>query len=179
MIKTKLPSLNLSSENSWYLVYTKPRQEFLAQENLQRQGFITYLPCIERSRRRRGKRLKSVEAFFPRYLFISLNKVTDDWSLIRSTLGVANLVRFAQYPVDVPELLISQLMMKENPDTGMHDEDSGFTQGNKVRITDGALSGYEGVFKANSGEERVIILLNVMGNESKVKVDADSLEIIT
>lgn len=179
MTKTKLSSLNLSAENSWYLIYTKPRQEMLAQENLQRQGFMTYLPQIERAKRRRGKRFNSVEAFFPRYLFVSLNKVTDDWSLIRSTIGVANIIRFSLYPAVVPESLISQLMLKENPDTGMHAEDSGFAQGSKVRITDGALSGYEGVFKANSGEERVVVLLNVMGNVSNVKVDADSLEIIT
>lgn len=174
-----LCSLSLSSDNSWYLVYTKPRQEFIAQENLQRQGFMTYLPCIKRAKKRAGRRIKSIEAFFPRYLFISLNKVTDDWSLIRSTVGVANLVRFSQYPTVVPEAFISQLMMRENPDTGMHEEDSSIPPGSKVRIKDGALSGYEGVFKASSGEERVIILLNVMGNESKVKIDVDSLEIIT
>ena len=178
-MKTKHSSFRLSVENSWYLIYTKPRQEFVAQENLQRQGFMTYLPCVEKSRKRQGKRSKCVEAFFPRYLFISLNKITDNWSLIRSTIGVANIVRFAQYPTIVPEALVSQLMMRENPDTGMHDEDSTFTKGSKVRITDGALSGYEGVFSAASGDERVIILLNVMGNESKVKVDIDSLESIT
>lgn len=164
-------------ENSWYLIYTKPRQESVAQENLQRQGFITYLPRIERSTRRRGKKVKCVDAFFPRYLFISLNKTTDNWSSIRSTIGVANLVRFTQYPTIVPDALISQLMLREDPDTGMHVELSGFVKGNKVRIKEGALTGYEGIFEANSSEERVIVLLNVMGNMSSVKVDADSLEL--
>ena len=179
MIKNEIASLNISAENAWYLIYTKPRQELLAQENLQRQGFSTYLPIIERKKKRQGRKVKSVEAFFPRYLFISLNKTTDDWSLIRSTIGVANLVRFSQYPVTVPETLISQLVLNENPDTGMHEEAAKMLVGKRVRIKDGALSGYEGVFEANSGDERVIILLNVMGNQSQVKVDSDSLEIIT
>lgn len=167
-----------SSDKSWYLIYTKPRKEFIAQENLERQGFMTYLPRVERTRKRNGKRVTVTEAFFPRYLFISLNKTSDNWSSIRSTIGVANIIRFTQYPAVVSESLISFLMLQENPDTGFYDEESKFKSGNNVRITDGSLAGYEGIFKAESGEERVVILLNVMGNQSEVKVDIDSLELV-
>jgi len=166
-------------DKSWYLVYTKPRKEVVAQENLERQGYMTYLPQIERKRKSRGKRVTTIEAFFPRYLFISLNRTTDNWSSIRSTLGVANIVRFSQYPTVVPDSLIAMLMQQENPDTGMHEENDEFSLGDTVRITDGALSGYEGVFKATSGDERVVILLDVMGNQSDVKVDIDVIERIT
>ena len=171
--------VNLPADNSWYLIYTKPRQELVAQENLERQGYMTYLPRIERIKKRHGKRLKTIEAFFPRYLFISLNKTTDNWSSIRSTIGVANMVRFSQFPAVVPDSLISQLMHQENPDSGFHEEEAGFVKGSKVRITEGALSGYEGMFEAQTGEERVIILLNVMGNLSNVKVDIDSVESVS
>ncbi len=168
-----------TSNKSWYLLYTKPRQEKLAQENLQSQGYMTYLPLIQKTRKRNGKRITSIEAFFPRYLFISLNTTTDNWSPIRSTPGVANIVRFAQYPTVVSDSLISLLMSNENPETGLHDEDFNFKSGDSVRITDGALAGYEGLFKARSGEERVIVLLNVMGNQTAVKIEADALELLT
>ena len=39
----------------WYLVYSKPRQEELAKANLQRQGFVCYLPMARQPRRRMGK----------------------------------------------------------------------------------------------------------------------------
>ena len=45
----------MSSKRSWYLIFTKPRQENLARENLERQGFTTYLPLTQQSRRRNGK----------------------------------------------------------------------------------------------------------------------------
>lgn len=167
-----------SSDKAWYLIYTKPRKELIAQENLERQGFLTYLPRIQSSRKRNGKRVTILEAFFPRYLFISLNKTTDNWSSIRSTIGVANIIRFTQYPAVVSESLISFLMLKENPDTGFHYEESKLKVGSGVRIKNGSLAGYEGVFKAITGEERVIVLLNVMGNQSEVKVDADSIELM-
>ena len=100
---------NKSQTRSWYLVVTKPQSEFKAQENLQRQGYETYFPLIQTNRRRNGKNVKRTEAFFPRYLFISLDKETDNWSPIRSTIGVAGLVRFGGMPAVVPENMITNL----------------------------------------------------------------------
>ncbi len=168
-----------NSNKSWYLIYTKPRQERLAQDNLERQGYMTYLPLIQKKHKRNGKHIAAIEAFFPRYLFISLNTTTDNWSPIRSTLGVANIVRFTQYPTVVSGSLVSLLMSNEDPDTGLYNEDFNFKSGDSVRITDGALAGYEGFFKARSGEERVVVLLTVMGNQTAVKVDVDALELVT
>ena len=37
---------------SWYLVYTKPRQEQTARHQLERQGYPVYLPMTQRSRKR-------------------------------------------------------------------------------------------------------------------------------
>jgi transcriptional antiterminator RfaH len=50
---------------AWYAIYTKPKQETVAEENLQRQGFETYLPWIKHPKRRRGKWLDVTERLFP------------------------------------------------------------------------------------------------------------------
>ena len=66
-----------NQKRSWYLVVTKPQSEFKAQENLSRQGYETYLPLVQTSRRRNGKIVNRTEALFPRYLFIYLDKETE------------------------------------------------------------------------------------------------------
>ena len=38
----------------WYLVHTKPRQEGLALENLERQGYECYLPTLPSEKLRQG-----------------------------------------------------------------------------------------------------------------------------
>ena len=58
---------------SWYLVYTKPRQEEVALTNLTRQGYGVYLPRLRQLRKRSGKQVPVVEPLFPRYLFIHLD----------------------------------------------------------------------------------------------------------
>lgn len=45
----KRMSSNTNKQNqarSWYLVVTKPKSEFKAQENLRRQDYETYLPLV-------------------------------------------------------------------------------------------------------------------------------------
>ena len=103
---------------AWYLLYSKPRQEGVAVENLKRQGYETYLPLIRTRRRRQGQYVSLVEPMFPRYLFIHLSDQTDNWGPIRSTLGVSALVRFGDLPAQVPDRLIDALKSRED-DSGI------------------------------------------------------------
>ena len=107
------PTDNQSPQKSWYLVYTKPRQEALAQANLERQDYGVYLPKVRQMRRRRGKQEAVVEPLFPRYLFIHLDTQSDNWGPIRSTFGVASLVRFGSEPAQVPDELVAHLNLAD------------------------------------------------------------------
>ncbi len=49
----------------WYLIYSKPKDEKVAQENLERQGYETYLPLILGRTKRRGKNNKIHSANVP------------------------------------------------------------------------------------------------------------------
>ena len=93
----------------WFVVHTKPRQEQRALENLQRQGFAAWLPMLSVEKFRRGRLEKVIEPMFSRYLFIQLDKVTSNWSPIRSTMGVSKLVTFGNLPAAVPPEIVDAL----------------------------------------------------------------------
>lgn len=161
---------------AWYLVYTKPRQEGVAQANLERQGYPIYLPRIRQRRRRAGRAADVIEPLFPRYLFIQLSQQTDNWGPIRSTLGVSSLVRFGADPAVVPEGLIAALRAHDD-ETGIQALDlPDFESGQAVRVQAGPMQGYEGIFVARTSRQRVTVLLNVLGKQAKLRVDADQLE---
>lgn len=165
-----------SSKRSWYLIWCKPRKEHLAQENLERQRFETYLPLVRQLRRRAHRRITVVEPLFPRYLFIHLDKEKDNWSSIRSTIGVTALVRFGDQPAQVPDRLIKELQAHESPD-GIHDLPSrSFQQGQKIRIEEGPLAGHEGIWLASNGKERAQVLLEIMGKQIKTEMNQNWLE---
>ena len=157
-----------SDGKAWYVISTKPRSEFAARDNLERQGYTTYLPIVSQPRRRNNRRIYTTDPLFPRYLFIHLNKSTDNWSPIRSTLGVSKLVSFGFVPARMPDELIAMLQERENSN-GLHEINTEFKTGEKIRIEDGPMTGYEGVFLAQTSKERVIVLLDILGGESRIQ----------
>ncbi len=166
-----------SDARSWYLIYTKPRAEKLAQENLQRQEFVTYLPLIQETHRIRGKYASRIEPMFPRYLFIQLNCTTDNWSPIRSTLGVSSIVRFGTYPMQVPESLLEILQKNEDDNGSQSMTEKEFQTGDCIRIIEGAMAGLEGIYESKTSKERVIILLNIAGQYTRVNMTRHDLQL--
>ena len=160
---------------AWYLIYTKPRAECLAQENLLRQGYETYLPLIETQRRKQGRYVAVVEAMFSRYLFINLNCTTDNWSPIRSTIGVANMVRFNGLPSMVPAALIESIKAMENEQGVREMQEKEFKAGDTVSIIDGVFAGLKGIFQARTSQERVIVLLDIAGQYTRVSMNKNEL----
>lgn len=166
----------MNGGKKWYLVYCKPRQEDVAKLNLERQDFETYLPKIHQRRRRLGRRVFVVEPMFPRYLFIHLDTHHDNWGPIRSTLGVTSLVRFGQHPTPVPGDLIGTLREREDQQGIQVLPPKDFKRGDSLRIADGAMTGFEGIFVARSGRDRVVVLLEIMGKQARVQVPRDVIE---
>jgi len=160
-----------SREKRWYLIHSKPRQEVVAKENLERQGYSTYLPLLRTPRRRMGRRVIRIEPMFPRYFFIHLDTETDNWAPIRSTVGVSTLVRFGMTPTPVPDNLIATLRERDDSsgvqDIPIHE----FKTGQKVRIEEGPFMGYQGIFMAKTSQERVLVLLDIVGKSAKARVD--------
>ena len=161
---------------SWYLVYCKPRQEGLAKVNLERQGYIIYLPLARQSRKRLGKRVFVIEPLFPRYLFIELDLHTDNWAPIRSTLGVTSVVRFGMEPAIVPAGLVDTIRARDDGEGVQLLPSSDYRVGASVRIAEGPMSGYEGLFIAKSGHDRVVVLLDLINKQVRVTVDIGQLE---
>ena len=156
---------------NWYAVYTKPRQERIALENLERQSYETYLPLMRARRKHRGKWVEMIEPMFSRYLFIRLEPGATSMASIRSTRGVSGLVKFGDTAVPVPESLVSQLMRTADPETGVHAPGQDFLkEGDTVVVTDGPLANFHAIFKAPDGDSRAMVLLKLLGQETEVSV---------
>ena len=162
--------------DAWYLVYSKAHQERKALQNLQRQDYCVYLPQVRTQRRSSGRYKAVVEPMFPRYLLIRLSDESDDWGPIRSTLGVSHLVRFGGVPARVPSDLVSALRARDDEDGVQELPEPGLHRGEGVRIVDGPMAGYEAIFEARSGNERVVVLLSIAQRAVRLTLRRDALE---
>lgn len=167
-----MPAEQKENNKSWYLIHSKPHKERSAEENLKRQGYQTYLPLISQKRRHRSKDIVSIEPLFPRYLFIHLDTTQDNWSPIRSTIGVSSIVSFDHTPAKVPDLLVSAFINNENEHRVQCMLKSRLKSGDAVQITDGPMQHYQGILMAFTSKERVIILLDMLGEQSRLVLPA-------
>ncbi len=77
--KIMLTSVTITEQYSkdWYVVLTKSKQELRAQDNLERQGGVVFVPMFTKERITRGKRVVRQEPLFPGYLFLQADAQSD------------------------------------------------------------------------------------------------------
>ncbi len=160
----------------WYAVHSKPRQEAVAEQHLQNQGFITYLPKISVRKQRRGKWVKVVEPLFPRYLFIQCDPDQDNTAPVRSTRGAVGLVRIGTELRPLPDEVIEYLKHAEDENEKVRQDDRWPHQpGDRVQVLEGPFAGLEGVYREPVAENRAILLLELLGRETPITVEMKSL----
>lgn len=163
----------------WFAVHCRPQQDARAEANLRNQGYETFRPLARLRRRRRGRLTPVVESLFPRYLFVRLDDTAENWAPIRSTRGVRDLVRLADHrPAAVPEPVIADLTDRADPESGVVDLslDIDYRPNQPVRITEGPFAGQEALFVARRGEDRVIVLLEILQRAQRLLLPEAALE---
>lgn len=153
----------------WYVAHTHPRGERLALANLERQGFAAFLPEYLK-RRRHARRMDWVRApLFPRYLFVAMDIARARWRAIASTVGVSHLVCHGDRPAAVPDGVVEDIRARMDARGLVPVEPRiPFRRGDVVQVTSGALADQIGFFHCASDEERVVLLLDLLGRQVKV-----------
>lgn len=160
------------SQQQWFAVATKPRQEHVAEVNLMRQGYRVALPLMEVRKRRHNKWTKVAEPLFSGYLFVRIELGKDNLAPIRSTPGCRDLVRIGSGLVPVPSAVMTTLLSFNSvPKTS----EVLFSEGDEVAIAAGAFEGVRGVFKLAKGRDRAEVLLALLGKERPITVSLDDL----
>ena len=150
----------------WYLIKTKSKQEDIAIFNLENQNFHVYCPyALIRNKN---------EVLFPGYIFIQLDKDTQNWSPIRSTKGVLYFVRFGLSYAKIPNNIIEFIKTNQLNTAEKLKNINKFKSGDKVQITDGVFKNCIAIFKSYKSDERVILLMNILGQQQKLTIKQES-----
>ena len=146
----------------WYLIQTKPQQESIATENLSNQGFEVFFPkAIIKN--------KTV-SLFPRYLFIRLDDKNQNWTPIRSTKGVSNFVRFGLSFAKVPDQIISMIRIQQQQTIEKMIDICSHQKGDYLEIQTGAFKGQQAIFQNYSAQDRVVVLLKLIGQQQEIEL---------
>ena len=156
------------TSSNWLLLQVKPRQEMRALKNLERQQGECYCPLIQVEKLIRGKRIHVEEALFPGYMFIKMDPEQSGltYTAIRSSRGVSKIVRFGEAPVKVPQTLILQIKDCEQANLPNFSAATLPQKGDTVVIVDGPFKGLQAVYSQADGQQRSIVLINLLHQQA-------------
>lgn len=158
----------------WFPAQIKPNSARIALRNLARQGFATFLPMQQETRRARGRFVTGLRALFPGYLFVSLDLTGGDWRAVNSTFGITRLVSVGPRPVPVPDEVIKALMARCDKAGRLVPAD-GLTPGDKVTVTEGPFADFVARVETTDPDRRVWLLLELMARQARVSVADDQV----
>jgi transcriptional antiterminator RfaH len=153
---------------NWLLLQVKPRQELRALENLERQKGECYCPQIQVEKLSRGKRIKVKDPLFPGYIFINAQPEQNGltYTSIRSSRGVSKIVGFGVEPIKIPGTLIEEIKLREHDDLTCINAEDLPQPGDQVDILDGPFKGLQAVYSHTDGQQRSIVLINLLHQQT-------------
>ena len=157
---------------TWFLAQLKPNNYRIAERNLQRQAFRTFLPFQQQTLRRHGKFKLTLKPLFPGYLFVAVDSASGGWRAINSTYGVTKLVNFGGDPAPVPADLVSELMSRCDGE-GKLLSPRRLTPGDSITPTSGPFADFAAKVERIEPDQRVWVLLDLMGRKTRLAVDAN------
>ncbi len=162
---------------SWFLAQMKPNCANIAEKNLKRQGFNTFLPLEEETRQRNGKFITAMRPLFPGYIFVAFDVARGLWRTVNSTYGITRLVSFGKEPTPVPRDLVSHLMLRCDAKGKVMPPQS-LEPGDQVTLTKGPFANFIAEVEQIAPDRRVWVLMEIMGGQTRVAVEPDQLRAV-
>ncbi|MDF1536361.1 MAG: transcription termination/antitermination NusG family protein [bacterium] len=144
----------------WLVLATKPRQEKVCLEELERGGFESACPLRVEYRWRR--RREETVPLFPGYVFVRMS-YPDDYHQVRWLRGVTNLVRFGDADPPAVNDIVMKFFIDAMNDDGVVETGPEIVVGNKVQFLTESMRGLVGtVLRVDSAARRVQVLMELL-----------------
>jgi transcriptional antiterminator RfaH len=164
------------SPSHWIVVNTQPNLETQAITNLTRQSFDVYCPNVLK-RIRHARRTQEVRRpLFPGYVFVAY-QIGNPWRAILSTYGVRSLIRQGDHPSLLDDRFVANLKARE-VDGVVRKPETPFKLGQLVSLREGPLEGWVGQILEMRDNDRIILLLNLMNQATRVAVGPDMINAV-
>jgi transcription antitermination factor NusG len=173
-MEAKVSTMNDSMQfQHWYAVHTRSRHEKAIAARLTTQAADVFLP-LHRSRHtwNNGVHAEVDLPLFPCYIFVKIGQ--QDRRRLLQTPGVIGLAASSAQPTAIPNdeiamlrIVTAQFAAEPHPYLRC---------GDRVRIINGSLSGFEGILMRRKQEYRVVLSIEAISRSVAVEVSEFDIE---
>ncbi len=158
----------------WYVARTEPRAEFMAADELGRDGIEVFFPRIKAPFPRLGH---TDTPLFPGYLFLRCDPNAEGWPSFRRKHRIAGWVTFGGEVPCLPDEVMAELMTRWETIKLQGGILKRFPRGQKVRIVGGGMETVAEVLEeAKSPQAPAKVLLHFMGRLIQAQVPWENLQ---
>jgi transcription antitermination factor NusG len=175
----QLPSLNCASDESrWYAVHTMARHEKRIAAQLEEKSVCTFLPLLRQIHKWSDRRSTVEVPMFSCYSFVRIAQTTEERLKVLRTPGVLGFVGSERQGTPIPDEQIESLQtaLREKIPCAVHP----FIRiGQRVRVRGGSLNGIEGILVGQSGDQTLVITVELLQRSVAIRVAGYDIELVS
>lgn len=159
------------ADKAWFALYTKPRSEFKAAEQIQTAGVEYYLPTITEIRQWSDRKKKITEPVLRGYIFILATEKERLISL--EQYSVVRCITERGRPAKIPNWQIENLKNMLNHKAEFHITNKLFP-GSKVRIKEGPFEGIIGTIIDTENGKDIAVSIDLLNRSVTTHLPKES-----
>ena len=159
----------------WFILQFKSNSHHKAARNLNQQGFETFLPLHDTTSRKLSRFINTTKPLFPGYMFIRFDRIESDWHKINNTYGVSRLITFNSILKSIPTTFVDSLMMRCDL-SGKLLPIKKLKKGDHVTVLKGPFANFFATIEKYEADQRIWILMDLMGRKTKIQTPSDTLQ---
>ena len=158
----------------WFILQFKPNSHHQAKKNLTQQGFEVFLPLHDTTSRKLSRFINTSKPLFPGYMFIRFDKAESEWHKINSTYGVSRLITFNYHLKSIPTKFVDHLKRRYDL-SGKLIPIQKLKKGDHVTVLKGPFANFIATVEKYEADQRIWILMDLMGRKTKIQTPSDNL----
>lgn len=181
-MSSESPESDSGQEKLWYVLKVQTNRERTIRDALLKkmklEGLEEYfgdimIPSEKVVDTRSGKAREQDRKLFPGYIMINMVLNDETWYLVRDTSGVGDFAGAAGKPLPMEQYEVDRMLGKAEEDAGSAPKVKiEFSEGDVVKIREGAFESFEGTIDAiDSHNGKISVLVEVFGRSTPVELD--------
>jgi transcriptional antiterminator RfaH len=159
------------TSKAWYALYTRPKHEFKAAQQLESLGVQHYLPSVKKTRQWSDRKKVITEPLIRGYIFIYADEKERVLSLQEN--AILRCIFDNGRPAVIPEWQMDNLIkfLDHENEFYMHE---GLIPGTRVLIKSGPFSGVTGVIRQSENHHTLSVSIDLLNRSVLTHISRDS-----
>lgn len=171
-------------KGDWYVVHTysgyenKIKEDLtkrVASMNMEDKIFSVFVPEVEETEYKGGKKKTVVKRLFPGYVLVNMILDDESWYVVHNTPGVTGFVGSGTRPIPLQPEEVDYILHRQ--DMQKQEQFIDVSLGDSIKVRTGPFTNFEGTVQeimADRGKLRVHI--SMFGRETPVELDYEQIE---